>query len=589
MMGCDATFAARHLTARTSRPSTLSCSTYTVLHSSSSPSLQSRSSLKPLSSRHPSLASASITTRVLSSNTVIPRCSSLYTQSSACTHRPLLQQNRCFVSASSASHSNFYHNRVLEKYVEQEVKRVTLRQLSVFGRNFNLEKVLRSANYIRTELSVRLAHRISRFQQLPFVVGTNPHIEFIYNLYWEAFETFRSMAPITTIEQNRELCAIVQSLLNAHLVAIPELALGIAQSEQHMTTQAADKFINETLRSRIGRRVLAEQHIALSQVFDGTKEAQPDWIGIVNINCHARAAVDKCASLAGKLFRQAYNIEPPEVIIDGFEDATFTYIPDHIEYILFELIKNSIRFTAKKHAKHLSLQPQAPLLSETNLQSAKEIVEKDNFSQPEQKSSGIQRSALNVQKRHITATPKYVSISLARQFHSLKPFSVPPLFSGSLSSASSFSSSLLSTAEIKSEVAPSIVPVPTQAKLPPVRVTIGKSDTHIMFRISDQGGGIKQSSLPKVWSYLNDSSKKRYLEFDKLPIISQATKTESVSILPSCALHLGLGLPMSRVYANYWGGNISMYSMEGYGTDVYVSISIGNQCENLFDEVPTDV
>ncbi|KAL5037331.1 Protein-serine/threonine kinase [Batrachochytrium dendrobatidis] len=530
MMGCDATFAARHLTARTSRPSTLSCSTYTVLHSSSSPSLQSRSSLKPLSSRHPSLASASITTRVLSSNTVIPRCSSLYTQSSACTHRPLLQQNRCFVSASSASHSNFYHNRVLEKYVEQEVKRVTLRQLSVFGRNFNLEKVLRSANYIRTELSVRLAHRISRFQQLPFVVGTNPHIEFIYNLYWEAFETFRSMAPITTIEQNRELCAIVQSLLNAHLVAIPELALGIAQSEQHMTTQAADKFINETLRSRIGRRVLAEQHIALSQVFDGTKEAQPDWIGIVNINCHARAAVDKCASLAGKLFRQAYNIEPPEVIIDGFEDATFTYIPDHIEYILFELIKNSIRFTAKKHAKHLSLQPQAPLLSETNLQSAKEIVEKDNFSQPEQKSS-----------------------------------------------------------EIKSEVAPSIVPVPTQAKLPPVRVTIGKSDTHIMFRISDQGGGIKQSSLPKVWSYLNDSSKKRYLEFDKLPIISQATKTESVSILPSCALHLGLGLPMSRVYANYWGGNISMYSMEGYGTDVYVSISIGNQCENLFDEVPTDV
>ncbi|EGF79509.1 hypothetical protein BATDEDRAFT_19998 [Batrachochytrium dendrobatidis JAM81] len=485
-MGCDATFAARHLTARTSRPSTLSCSTYTVLHSSSSPSLQSRSSLKPLSSRHPSLASASITTRVLSSNTVIPRCSSLYTQSSACTHRPLLQQNRCFVSASSASHSNFYHNRVLEKYVEQEVKRVTLRQLSVFGRNFNLEKVLRSANYIRTELSVRLAHRISRFQQLPFVVGTNPHIEFIYNLYWEAFETFRSMAPITTIEQNRELCAIVQSLLNAHLVAIPELALGIAQSEQHMTTQAADKFINETLRSRIGRRVLAEQHIALSQVFDGTKEAQPDWIGIVNINCHARAAVDKCASLAGKLFRQAYNIEPPEVIIDGFEDATFTYIPDHIEYILFELIKNSIRIYLYNHRHHC-------------------------------------------------------------------------------------------------------YPKPICTKLPPVRVTIGKSDTHIMFRISDQGGGIKQSSLPKVWSYLNDSSKKRYLEFDKLPIISQATKTESVSILPSCALHLGLGLPMSRVYANYWGGNISMYSMEGYGTDVYVSISIGNQCENLFDEVPTDV
>ena len=47
--------------------------------------------------------------------------------------------------------------------------------------------------------------------------------------------------------------------------------------------------------------------------------------------------------------------------------------------------------------------------------------------------------------------------------------------------------------------------------------------------------------------------------------------------VPWGALHLGLGLPMSKVYANYWGGSIALHSMHGFGTDAYVKISVGNQ------------
>lgn len=49
------------------------------------------------------------------------------------------------------------------------------------------------------------------------------------------------------------------------------------------------------------------------------------------------------------MFEDACSISAPEVVCDGFLSATFTYIPDHIEYLLFELIKNSMRFTAKHH------------------------------------------------------------------------------------------------------------------------------------------------------------------------------------------------------------------------------------------------
>ena len=36
---------------------------------------------------------------------------------------------------------------------------------------------------------------------------------------------------------------------------------------------------------------------------------------------------------------------------------------------------------------------------------------------------------------------------------------------------------------------------------------------------------------------------------------------------------LGYGLPISRAYARYWGGDMSIMSMEGYGTDAFVHLS----------------
>jgi hypothetical protein len=43
-----------------------------------------------------------------------------------------------------------------------------------------------------------------------------------------------------------------------------------------------------------------------------------------------------------------------------------------------------------------------------------------------------------------------------------------------------------------------------------------------------------------------------------------------------------MGLPMSRVYAEYWAGSLELHSLEGYGTDVFLQISkLGNKIEQL--------
>jgi hypothetical protein len=47
-------------------------------------------------------------------------------------------------------------------------------------------------------------------------------------------------------------------------------------------------------------------------------------------------------------------------------------------------------------------------------------------------------------------------------------------------------------------------------------------------------------------------------------------------------LRLGMGLPLSRVYAEYWAGNLELHSLEGYGVDAFLQISkLGNKNEQL--------
>mmetsp|Transcript_18178 Transcript_18178/g.36654 ORF Transcript_18178/g.36654 Transcript_18178/m.36654 type:complete len:92 (+) Transcript_18178:255-530(+) len=45
---------------------------------------------------------------------------------------------------------------------------------------------------------------------------------------------------------------------------------------------------------------------------------------------------------------------------------------------------------------------------------------------------------------------------------------------------------------------------------------------------------------------------------------------------------LGYGLPISRSYARYFGGDLSIMSMEGYGTDCFLHLRrLGNTREPL--------
>lgn len=86
-------------------------------------------------------------------------------------------------------------------------------------------------------------------QQLPYVVVTNPHISEVYELYYNAFDTFRRIGEIKTLQDNDRFCATISRMLQAHLPVISKLAMGILECSGLMPADELDKFMNTILRS----------------------------------------------------------------------------------------------------------------------------------------------------------------------------------------------------------------------------------------------------------------------------------------------------------------------------------------------------
>merc|ERR1712072_595239 len=95
-------------------------------------------------------------------------------------------------------------------------------------------------------------------------------------------------------------------------------------------------------------------------------------------------------------------------------------------------------------------------------------------------------------------------------------------------------------------------------EMPPIRVVIadGESNEDICIKISDEGGGIPRSAVNRIFSYMYTTADSGVFEQ-----LAQQDSGGGESPLAG----LGYGLPISRLFARYFGGDFQVISMEGYG------------------------
>lgn len=106
---------------------------------------------------------------------------------------------------------------------------------------------------------------------------------------------------------------------------------------------------------------------------------------------------------------------------------------------------------------------------------------------------------------------------------------------------------------------------------PPVRIIVADGLEDVTIKVSDEGGGIPRSGLSKIFTYLYSTARNPLDEQSEIDLDTVTTMAG-----------YGYGLPISRLYARYFGGDLQIISMEGYGTDAYLHLSrLGDSQEPL--------
>jgi len=117
-----------------------------------------------------------------------------------------------------------------------------------------------------------------------------------------------------------------------------------------------------------------------------------------------------------------------------------------------------------------------------------------------------------------------------------------------------------------------------EGDMPPIKVVISKGIDDVSLKVSDEGGGIARSVAPQIWSYKYSTAPSRILRknrFKNLRHAAMATADnedhEYVTFRENFSGG-GYGLPIARVFSRYFGGDLEMATVDGFGTDVFLYI-----------------
>ncbi|KAJ1556239.1 hypothetical protein HK405_004400 [Cladochytrium tenue] len=212
-------------------------------------------------------------------------------------------QKNCRLSLSTWKESS---SRV-EEFARAQITPVTLAHLLELG---EARDQLQSAALVHRELPKRLARRVRALQKLPFIVGVNPWIKKVYELYLDSFDTLSAFPAPIDDPSERAFAQTLSDLVASHQDVIPDLA-----------------------------KVLAEHHLALKDQVRG-------WIGIVNTRLFPATLVRSTAEFVQELCEVNYGSAPDFEIV-GEQDTMMAYITVHLDYVLTELLKNANRATVE--------------------------------------------------------------------------------------------------------------------------------------------------------------------------------------------------------------------------------------------------
>lgn len=104
--------------------------------------------------------------------------------------------------------------------------------------------------------------------------------------------------------------------------------------------------------------------------------------------------------------------------------------------------------------------------------------------------------------------------------------------------------------------------------LPPIKLRVSLGAEDLTIKMADRGGGVPLRKIERLFSYMYSTAPS--------PVLGDTSRNAPLA-------GFGYGLPISRLYAKYFQGDLQLYSMEGHGTSavIYLKALSSDSVERL--------
>ncbi|KAI1301020.1 hypothetical protein EDD11_005877 [Mortierella claussenii] len=434
-------------------------------------------------------------------------------------------------------------NDLVTKLCRSKVTRLSLKQMYTLGRHVleskNQSALVIPAIFLHQELPIRLSHALNMLNcnLLPFNMSDLPTFQHIARSYLEDISLVTQMPKPSTPQLEQEFTALLRNLEQRHHMKMLAISQGFKEFMSSLQNRSSI-----CLGGTVGNAAVSEDESSRLRYNSGThhrvvdpqmdKDIQTFFNRFYTINLGTRLLIGEHLALHDRGLNLVRRVNPlfvsksaiqdaqrvcsahygrpaPSVVIQTLNpDISATYVEEFLHRNIYELLKNAMRVTCETHLSSQDGQPVSRCMSSASAKAAQ---------------SG--------------------------------------------------------------------------AKLPPITLTLVDGGEDVTIKITDQGGGLALSELNKIWSYVHFANSAASKVKEKVgqrhtaastatPAVAgtvEATGPDSVAFVGGLASEVkdylnlplsgsGQGLPLARLIARYFGGDLSLVSMEGYGTDAYLSL-----------------
>lgn len=410
--------------------------------------------------------------------------------------------------------------RKIDRYAEFPATGVSLRQMVQFGGNPSDGMLFRASQFIVEELPIRLAHRVEDLDSLPYNLSTMPSIQRVKSWYAQSFDELTSLEkPVLSSELKDKLYR--PALREKKIMQMRDFGIK-SEPPNYSGVSRLDPL-----------SACSSQRSYYSPV-------DPDYQWPLEIQRYNRIITERLQKIKAR--HDGVVATVAQGVVEWKQSPYFVPNSEEVQMFLdrFYMSRIGIRMLI---GQHIALNMDRGI--------------RDDF-------VGIICTDTNV--KDITQTAIDNARFICEDWYGL--FEAPKVILHSNAENINFVYVPGHLAHMIFEVVKNSLRAVVDTygadyeDFPPVKVVIAQGDEDITVKISDEGGGIPRRAVEKAWTYMYTTAK-------DIPTLEPDGRSDFKAPMAG----FGYGLPISRLYARYFGGDLHLISMEGYGTDVYLHLN----------------